>query len=128
MHRTHGVSWGLAEKQPQRLHCFVCAAGATIFRSAGKSGGPLLHYTLHRLTLFLKRIFDRSKNKNVCLHMSPDTDGQANLCFGVVSFYYAIALVPKMTPAGLEPAIPGSVGRCLIHWATGPLDNTARLT
>ena len=28
----------------------------------------------------------------------------------------------KMTPAGLEPAIPGSVGRCLIHWATGPGD------
>jgi hypothetical protein len=28
----------------------------------------------------------------------------------------------EMTPAGLEPAIPGSVGRCLIHWATGPLD------
>ena len=27
-----------------------------------------------------------------------------------------------MTPAGLEPAIPGSVGRCLIHWATGPSD------
>ena len=26
----------------------------------------------------------------------------------------------KMTPARLEPAIPGSVGRCLIHWATGP--------
>ena len=26
----------------------------------------------------------------------------------------------RMTPAGLEPAIPGSVGRCLIHWATGP--------
>ena len=26
----------------------------------------------------------------------------------------------KMTPGGLEPAIPGSVGRCLIHWATGP--------
>ena len=26
-----------------------------------------------------------------------------------------------MTPAGLEPAIPGSVGRCLIHWATGPV-------
>ena len=29
-----------------------------------------------------------------------------------------------MTPAGLEPAIPGSVGRCLIHWATGPLAAT----
>ena len=28
--------------------------------------------------------------------------------------------VDNMTPAGLEPAIPGSVGRCLIHWATGP--------
>ena len=27
----------------------------------------------------------------------------------------------NVTPAGLEPAIPGSVGRCLIHWATGPL-------
>ena len=27
----------------------------------------------------------------------------------------------QMTPAGLEPAIPGSVGRCLIHWATGPV-------
>ena len=26
----------------------------------------------------------------------------------------------QMTLAGLEPAIPGSVGRCLIHWATGP--------
>ena len=25
-----------------------------------------------------------------------------------------------MTPAGLDPTIPGSVGRCLIHWATGP--------
>ena len=28
--------------------------------------------------------------------------------------------IDKMTPVGLEPAIPGSVGRCLIHWATGP--------
>ena len=28
---------------------------------------------------------------------------------------------PKMTLAGLEPAAPGSVGRCLLHWATGPL-------
>ena len=26
-----------------------------------------------------------------------------------------------LTPVGLEPTIPGSVGRCLIHWATGPL-------
>ena len=29
----------------------------------------------------------------------------------------------KMTSAGLEPAIPGSVGRCLIHWATRPSGN-----
>ena len=28
-------------------------------------------------------------------------------------------LVP-LTPVGLEPTIPGSLGRCLIHWATGP--------
>ena len=26
----------------------------------------------------------------------------------------------NMTSARLEPAIPGSVGRCLLHWATGP--------
>ena len=26
----------------------------------------------------------------------------------------------SVTPVGLEPIIPGSVGRCLIHWATGP--------
>ena len=38
------------------------------------------------------------------------------------SFYYAY-----MTLAGLEPAIPGSVGRCLIHWAKGPLANLNRL-
>ena len=25
-----------------------------------------------------------------------------------------------MTLAGLEHAVPGSVGRCLFHWATGP--------
>ena len=32
-----------------------------------------------------------------------------------------------MTPAGLEPAIPGSVGRCLIHWATGPIDHNFKI-
>ena len=30
--------------------------------------------------------------------------------------------IMAMTPAGLEPAIPGSVGRCLIHWARGPAE------
>ena len=34
----------------------------------------------------------------------------------------------KMTPAGLEPAIPGSVGRCLIHWATGPRARAAAMS
>ena len=29
----------------------------------------------------------------------------------------------NMTSAGLERAIPGSVGRCLIHWATRPSDS-----
>ena len=33
-----------------------------------------------------------------------------------------------MTPAGLEPAIPSSVGRCLIHWATGPLSARHRIS
>ena len=31
-----------------------------------------------------------------------------------------------MTPVGLEPTIPGSVGRCLIHWATGPVHQLAQ--
>ena len=35
----------------------------------------------------------------------------------------ANSFLEQMTPAGLEPAIPGSVGRCLIHWATGPTDS-----
>ena len=29
----------------------------------------------------------------------------------------------KLILVGLEPTIPGSVGRCLIHWATGPLQS-----
>ena len=29
----------------------------------------------------------------------------------------------KMISVGLEPATPGSVGRCLIHWATRPSDD-----
>ena len=29
----------------------------------------------------------------------------------------------KMISAGLEPAIPGSVGQCPIHWATRPSDD-----
>ena len=29
----------------------------------------------------------------------------------------------NMTSAGLKPAIPGSMGRCLIHWATRPSDS-----
>ena len=32
-----------------------------------------------------------------------------------------------LTPVGLEPTIPGSVGRCLIHWATGPLVRCFRI-
>ena len=32
----------------------------------------------------------------------------------------------KMNPVGLEPTIPGSVGRCLIHWATGPVLDRSR--
>ena len=32
-----------------------------------------------------------------------------------------VAAYIQVTPAGLERAIPGSVGRCLIHRATGPV-------
>ena len=34
----------------------------------------------------------------------------------------------RMTPVGLEPTIPGSVGRCLIHWATGPVGARPRIS
>ena len=55
---------------------------------------------------------------------------QPGIELGSQSWACALALVghitalraDKMTPAGLEPAIPGSVGRCLIHWATVPVD------
>ena len=33
----------------------------------------------------------------------------------------------QVTPVGLEPTIPGSVGRCLIHWATGPCGKCRRV-
>ena len=40
----------------------------------------------------------------------------------LLGFCFFLADFPmQLTPAGLEPAIPSSVGRCLIHWATGPL-------
>ena len=29
-------------------------------------------------------------------------------------------LLVQVIPVGLEPTILGSVGRCLMHWATGP--------
>ena len=32
----------------------------------------------------------------------------------------------KVILVGLEPTIPGSVGRCLIHWATGPVLDRSR--
>ena len=33
---------------------------------------------------------------------------------------HVLSLHNQMTPVRLEPTIPGSVGRCLLHWATGP--------
>jgi hypothetical protein len=40
----------------------------------------------------------------------------------VLIFQLCRAAHGQMTPGGLEPAIPGSVGRCLIRQSTGPLD------
>ena len=62
------------------------------------------------------------------LPAGPRRTAQANSIFGCISScssrperaVYALS-VKNMTLAGLQPAIPGSVGRCLIHWATGPL-------
>ena len=45
------------------------------------------------------------------------------LCFRPESSRYVREknAASQTTAAGIEPAIPGSVGRCLDHWATGPL-------
>jgi hypothetical protein len=40
----------------------------------------------------------------------------------VVIFHLCRAAHGHTTPGGLEPAIPGSVGRCLIRRVTGPMD------
>ena len=36
----------------------------------------------------------------------------------------SIELSKQKPPAGLEPAIPGLGGRCLIHWATEAYEST----
>ena len=45
----------------------------------------------------------------------------------VASFLSSPLHLPLLTPVGLEPAIPGSVGRCLIHWATGTIFDVSRV-
>ena len=37
------------------------------------------------------------------------------------SQFLELTKIVQMTLVGLEPTISGSVDRCLIHWATGPL-------
>ena len=49
-----------------------------------------------------------------------DTSGVGPGLHVPLLFSVRVRVIVGMTPAGLEPAIPGSVGRCLIHWATGP--------
>ena len=68
-----------------------------ITHSVSEEGFPDLWSGAHRLTSAVHRM--ASSGFELMVHM--DTLG-------------------TMTPAGLEPAIPDSVGRCLIHWATGP--------
>ena len=41
---------------------------------------------------------------------------------GGISSWLSCHASKTMTSGGLKPAIPGSVGRCLIHWATRPVD------
>ena len=39
-----------------------------------------------------------------------------------ISHIYVYTTEKLEPPAGLEPAIPGLGGRCLIHWATEAID------
>ena len=45
----------------------------------------------------------------------------AALAVGTQGFSAVTEWKSQMILVGLEPTIPSSVGRCLIHWATGPL-------
>ena len=61
-------------------------------------------------------------NLSFCNHKAPahSRSGRIIVTESVKSGLMAGVPSASMNPAGLEPAIPGSVGRCLIHWATGP--------
>ena len=53
---------------------------------------------------------------------TPPTVLVVRTCRHARTHHHAVVQARRLTSAGLEPAIPGSVGRCLIHWATGPVD------
>ena len=61
-------------------------------------------------------------NLSFCIHKAPahSRSGRIIVTESVKSGLMAGVPSASMNPAGLEPAIPGSVDRCLIHWATGP--------
>ena len=56
------------------------------------------------------------KNAHGCLN------GITFQLYEVSSHAGSVINIQTMTLVGLEPTIPGSVGRCLIHWATRPIE------
>jgi hypothetical protein len=70
----------------------------------------------------ISRSCERTSHKAVCGSLFKSSNWQGACCDCEALRHFA----KEMNPAGLEPAIPGSVGRCLIHWATGPMRNCAK--
>ena len=89
--------------------------------------------------IFFRLSPERRNRTPACLHApgvevqsehQPDSPWQSDITFNWMGLLYSAGNPsctlntwtgqPCMTPAGLEPVIPGSVSRCLIHWATGP--------
>ena len=62
---------------------------------------------------------ENTRNAHTISNFQRDPDQSPNHCSRCVLSY------KQMTPVGLEPTVSGSVGRRLIHWATGPLDVTS---
>ena len=58
---------------------------------------------------------------------TPPTALVVRTCRHARTHHHAVVQARRLTSAGLEPAIPGSVGRCLIHWATRPV-HACRIT
>ena len=112
-HTAQDIQHGTKDPRHMKTHCSKDSATGTRTRVAGvraeypnqldHSGftcDAVMGARLHFLVAFVHSVGTPPRDSNPCRSTS-------------------FTFKTEMTPAGLEPAIPGSVGRCLIYWATG---------